>query len=107
LRRLLFWPGSSDSWSASNQNESLNIPPGLLTSDSDSGSLLALSIGVPVDDPGRPGPADESRRSRAQVEVDYVRIYQPLHSLLPQAVKEEDCATVRNDVMLDLGQVLV
>jgi len=107
LRRLIFWPGSSDSWSAINQSESPNIPPGLLTSDSDSGSLLALTIGVPIDDLGRTGATDESRRSRAQVEVDYVRIYQPIHSLLPQGVTEEDCATVRNDVMLDLLQVLV
>ena len=65
--------------------------------------MLALSIGVLIDGLGRTGASDESRRSRVQVEVDYVRIYQPMLPL-PQAVTEEECGRARNDVMLDLLQ---
>jgi hypothetical protein len=68
-----------------------------------------LSIGIPIEAGFSDSDSDSGswvgeRRNRVQIEVDYVRIYQPIKSL-PQAVTEEatlECSVTRNDVMLDL-----
>jgi len=97
-RRLIYWPGSSDSWSSFNQSETLKMPTNMLSklnSDSHSGTSLALSIGVPIDDVGD---------AASEKQVDYVRIYQPIRSS-PVEVTEAaiwECAAARNDVMLDV-----
>jgi hypothetical protein len=110
LRRLIFWPGSSDSWSSFNESENPNIPADILTSDSDAGTLLTLSIGIPIEDLGRTRPvwADPNSwvgPSRVEAEVDYVRIYQPIKSLPLAEEALWECAAARNHVMLDLLEV--
>ena len=61
-----------------------------------------MSIGIPIHVAAGSDSDSWERPSTVEAEVDYVRIYQPIKSipLAEEAVWE--CASARNDVMLDL-----
>lgn len=69
-----------------------------LNADSHSGTSLALSLGIPIDDVG------DSASKKVGMEVDYVRIYQPIKSSLVEVTEEAiwECAAARNNVKLDV-----
>jgi hypothetical protein len=51
--------------------------------------------------------SDSDSSCGVEAEVDYVRIYQPIKSLLPLAEEAVICGAVRNDVMLDLLEGMI
>lgn len=55
-----------------------------------------------MDDLGETSLLATGSDSWGRVEVDYVRIYQPIKSLPLAVAREAECASAQNDVVLDL-----